>query len=235
MLGDIKRHLRSQVPELPQDSESISLQPSSVKEGAQDIAIIYTMLKKISDDMGGIEEICRTTASVESKLSALITRIDDVEKRVEFLEEKEKDWQANLPATKCDLDQLREKVEDMENRSRRNNLRFIGISEGKESGNMIKFMGELISTFVDASEQWIEIERAHRVFGPRPNPEDRPRPIQVRFLKSMDRDSVLRAAREKGEIHFEGRRIQVFPDFARTTQLKRDKFRECRKSFMLVG
>lgn len=143
MLGDIKRHLRSQVPELPQDSESISLQPSSVKEGAQDIAIIYTMLKKISDDMGGIEEICRTTASVESKLSALIMRIDDVEKRVEFLEEKEKDWQANLPATKCDLDQLREKVEDMENRSRRNNLRFIGISEGKESGNMIKFMGDL--------------------------------------------------------------------------------------------
>lgn len=58
MLGDIKRHLRSQVPELPQDSESISLQPSSVKEGAQDIANIYTMLKKISDDMGGIEEIC---------------------------------------------------------------------------------------------------------------------------------------------------------------------------------
>ncbi|KAL1282277.1 hypothetical protein QQF64_001080 [Cirrhinus molitorella] len=46
-----------------------------------------------------------------------------------------------------------------------------------------------------------EIERAHRVF-PRPNPEDRPRPILVRFMRSGDGDAILRAAREKGEIQY---------------------------------
>ncbi|KAL0195044.1 hypothetical protein M9458_008616, partial [Cirrhinus mrigala] len=214
-LGDIKRHLRSQASEQPPEGETVSPQPGPENEMSQDIANIYTMLKKISDDMGGIEDIRRTTTSVESKLSALITRIDDVEKRVEFLKETENERQRNPSASKCELDQLKDKVEDMENRNRQNNLRVIGVSEGKEGGNMMRYMGDLISTVFDTSGRQMEIERAHRVFGSRPNPEDRPRPILVR---------------EKGEIQYEGNRIQIFPDFARATQLKREKFRECRRA-----
>ncbi|KAL0160094.1 hypothetical protein M9458_043819, partial [Cirrhinus mrigala] len=100
---------------------------------------------------------------------------------------------------------------------------------------MMRYMGDLISTVFDTSGWQMETERAHRVFGPRPNPEDRPRPILVRFLRSGDRDAVLRAAWEKGEIQYEGNRIQIFPDFARATQLKREKFRECRRALHARG
>ncbi|KAI2661168.1 LINE-1 type transposase domain-containing protein 1 [Labeo rohita] len=132
--------------------------------------------------------------------------------------ETENERQRNSPASKCELDQLKDKVEDMENRNRQNNLRVIGVSEGKEGGNMMT-----------------EIERAHRDFGPRPNPEDRPMPILVRFLRSGDHDTVLRAAWEKGEIQYEGNRILIFPDFARVTQLKREKFREGRRALHAQG
>ncbi|KAL0159751.1 hypothetical protein M9458_043476, partial [Cirrhinus mrigala] len=131
--------------------ETVSPQPGPENEMSQDIANIYTMLKKISDDMGGIEDIRRTTNSVESKLSALIAQIDDDEKHVEFLEETENERQRNPPASKCELDQLKDKVEDMENRNRRNNLCVIGVSEGKEGGNMMRYMGDLISTVFDTS------------------------------------------------------------------------------------
>ncbi|RXN04229.1 hypothetical protein ROHU_006287 [Labeo rohita] len=119
-LGDIKRHLRSQASEQPPEGKTVSPQLGPENEMSQDIANIYTMLKKISDDMGGIEDICRTTTSVESKLSALITQIGDVEKRVEFLKETENEQQRNPPASTCELNQLKDKVEDMENRNRRN-------------------------------------------------------------------------------------------------------------------
>lgn len=51
----------------------------------QDISNIYSVQStkistKISVDLGGLAEIrSRTTASVETKLSALITRLDNVE------------------------------------------------------------------------------------------------------------------------------------------------------------
>lgn len=53
---------------------------------------------------------------VEAKLSALITRLDEAEKRVEFLEGAEKELQTNPPATKAELELIWDKIEDMENR-----------------------------------------------------------------------------------------------------------------------
>lgn len=93
--------------------------------------------------------IRHTTASVESKLSTLITRIDVVEKRVEYLEAAEKEREANPLATKTDIHLLWEKIEHMENRSRHNNVRFIGIPEGKEGGDAVKFLEELLPDILD--------------------------------------------------------------------------------------
>lgn len=75
-----------------------------------------------------------------------------------------------------------------------------------------------------------EIERAHRAPTPRQNPGERPRTILVRFLQSGDREMVLRAARSKEELLREGKRIVIFPDFARAKQVKRERLRECKKA-----
>ncbi|RXN10108.1 LINE-1 type transposase domain-containing 1 [Labeo rohita] len=231
--GDIKRHLRSHAPDASQDQDGRGLaDPEPATEpldGSHDIANIYTILTKISGDMDGIAEIRKTTASVEAKLSALITRLDEVEKRVEFLEGAEKELKANPPATKLELDQLWDKVEDMENRSRRNNIRIVGIPEGKEGQDTVRFLDGLIPNLIDSSGRQLEIERAHRSPSQRPSSTDRPRPILARFLRSADRDFVLRAARIKGNLSWENNNIMIFPDFARSTQLKRDRFKECKK------
>ncbi len=195
---------------------------------AQDISNIYSALTKISEDLGGLAEIRRTTASVESKLSSLITRMDDMEKRVEHLEMTEQEWQANPPASKTDIGQIWDKLEDMENRSRRNNVHFIGFPEGKEGGDMVRFLEDLLPNLLNI-EGRREIERAHRVAGQRPAAGDRPRPILARFLRSSDRDAVLRAARNKGKLSWGNTTVMVFPDYSRATQLKRDKFKECKK------
>lgn len=230
--GDIKRHLRSQGAETIQEQDGGDVTgttgESQRHDISQDIGNIYAALTKISSDMEGLAEIRRTTASVETKLSNLITRFDDVEKRVEYLESVEKDWQANPPASKTEVALLWEKLEDMENRSRRNNVRFIGFPEGKEGGDVAKFLEELIPQLLDIEGKH-EIERAHRAINQQPRPGDRPRPILAKFLRSSDRDLVLRAARNKGKLSWENNNIMLFPDFSRATQMKRDKFKECKK------
>lgn len=123
--GDIKRLLRSQGADAVSQDQDGANEP--VQQQAGDLAKysyisnIYSTLTKISGDLGELAEIRCATASVASKLSSLITRLDDVEKRVEYLEATEQEWQANLPASKADVGRIWDKLEDMENRSRRNN------------------------------------------------------------------------------------------------------------------
>ncbi len=203
---------------------------------AQDIANIFAMLQKMSTDLASLEDIHRTTVSVEGKLSSLISRMSEVEKRVEWLEDTDKNMKASLEAspiaTKAEVDDLRDKLEDLENRSRRNNAQLVGVPEGKEAGDMVTFLQRLLKSVLgwDDAMDPPEIERAHRAPAPRPNPGERPRTILIRFLRWADRELVLCAARSKSELRWEDEHIMIFLDFARATQLKRDKFRECKKA-----
>lgn len=106
--GDIKRLLRSQGADaVLQDQDGANEPVQQQASGlAKDISNIYSTLTKISGDLGELAEIRRTMVSVESKLSSLITRLDDVEKRVEYLEATEQEWQANPPASKTDVGQI---------------------------------------------------------------------------------------------------------------------------------
>ncbi|KAK7930689.1 hypothetical protein WMY93_007084 [Mugilogobius chulae] len=175
-----------------------------------------------------IEDIKRTTASTEEKLTALMDRLSDVEARLEFLESAETDRQNNPLATKEDLKLLWDKIEDMENRSRRNNVRFVGIPEGKEREKPAEFIEKLLANLL-GMEKRCEVERAHRVPTQQPPPGSKPRTILARFLKSSDRDLVLRTARMKKELIWESHRIMLFPDYSRATQQRRDKFKDCKK------
>lgn len=172
--GDIKKHLRSQPPH--RDGDGNGAEGSEATQVGQDIANIFAALQKISSDLAGLEEIRRSTASVEGKLSALISRMVEVEKRVEWLEDADKKMRASLEAnplaTKADIDDLRDKLEELENRNRRNNLRFVGVPEGKESGDMVAFIQNLLASILDWDDmvQPPEIDRAHRAPTPRPNP-----------------------------------------------------------------
>lgn len=55
-------------------------------------------------------------------------------------EKKQAAPEANPVATRTEMDEPWDKFEDLENRSKRNNLCFAGVPEGKESGDMTVFM-----------------------------------------------------------------------------------------------
>lgn len=103
-------------------------------------------------------------------------RISDVEARVDFLEANDRDLQSNPPTRKAEIEVVRDKLMDMEDRSRRNNLRFVGIQEGSEGTDMEAFLEEILPQLLGIPTQShsCDIERAHRAHVPRPQLNDRP-------------------------------------------------------------
>ncbi|ROL42539.1 hypothetical protein DPX16_13946 [Anabarilius grahami] len=71
------------------------------------------------------------------------------------------------------------KVNDLEGRSRRLNLKFVGIKEGAEQGHPTTFITELIAMLFgqDKFPKPVKVDRAHRSLRPKPSDDERPRPI----------------------------------------------------------
>ena len=130
---------------------------------------------------------------------------------------------------KSEIKELEDKVDDLENRSRRNNLCFEGISESagenwQQTENKLK---ELISTYMPEVRDDVVIERAHGVGKTRPS-EAKPRKIVARFFNYKDRETILKA---KKNLH--GTNIFINEDYSDRVMKKRNdlmtKLKEARK------
>ena len=196
------------------------------------------MLQKISTEMEDFKAIKQTTASVEAKLSSLLTRVTEVEQRVSRLEDEaqvQKD-DPNPPVKKSDMQDVIDRLVSAEDRSRQNNLRFVGFVQGVEGKDTIGFLNRFLAQALGINPPLggFEIERAHRL-RVRPNPNARddetppPPTIIAAFLRYQDRQRILDAARERKQILWEGKQVMIFPDFSRETMTRRAAFKDCKK------
>lgn len=128
---------------------------------------------------------------------------------------------------KCDkrMETLWTRVEDLENRSRRNNIRMVGLKEGKEeTGKVAQYVESIISEGLGLSGNEFEIECTYRSLAPMPNTNEPPRTIMVPFLCSSARDRVLQVAKEKRGIEWEGCKLSFFEYLTRELVVKRRAF-----------
>ncbi|KAJ1088717.1 hypothetical protein NDU88_001873 [Pleurodeles waltl] len=111
---------------------------------------------------------------------------------------------------------LKNRVEQMENYSRRNNLKLLKVPEGAEGSDLKAFVVSLIKSAVDLEETEDEIgkdiQRIHRdPFKLRTN-SSRPRKILINFLSYQMKEKILsRALKQKSlrvkDIEFEIRAL----------------------------
>lgn len=132
---------------------------------------------------------------------------------------------------------IQAKNEDLEARSRRNNLRITGLPESTNMGQCKTYIENLIKEIIgheNLSSLFI-IEWAHRSLVAKPIPGATPRPIIARVLNYRDRDNILRMAREKGTINFQGNSISFFPDFTVAVQAARREYGAVKKFLQSEG
>lgn len=134
---------------------------------------------------------------------------------------------------------LLERVDDLENRSRRSNLRIINIPEGSEKDqDPTKFVSDLLMgvTGPGVFNYPPEIERAHRSLGPRPGDVGavKPRAFIVKFLRFQDKEKVLRWARQH-KLDYRGSELRVYPDISAALAKKRAAFNAVKNSLCRKG
>lgn len=202
--------------------------------------MLATLLREIQDGNKGLSmkidkksaELHSSIDDLKSSMNDLLLRTTEAEMRISTVEDTVARHDQVLIELQKDNAYLKNKVDQMENQSRRSNIRVVGLKEDSEGRDPVRFFTQWIPDVLGIINftKPLEIERAHRTSAPKPRPEEPPRAVLVRFLRFQDREKILQLARAKGDITFDGKRVSLFPDMSADLARRRKQFRPAAKA-----
>ncbi|KAJ1135341.1 hypothetical protein NDU88_001781 [Pleurodeles waltl] len=114
-----------------------------------------------------------------------------------------------------DLLYLRSKLTDMEDRSRRDNIRIHGIPENKEGPDIQAFLSSTLPRLTSLDfDPPIEFQRAHRISPKRSDNPARPRPIIACLLRHNRTRQILQVACNHGPFWIDQYDIRITADYS---------------------
>lgn len=117
---------------------------------------------------------------------------------------------------------LSEKCEDLEGRSRRNNIRLIEVPEGLEGLRPTSFIAQLLRDILKLDETPL-LDRAHHSLRAKPKEGEAPRPFIIRVHYFHVRNEILRCAGEiswASPLLYKGKKTFIFPDYTMSVSKK---------------
>ncbi|KAA8578626.1 hypothetical protein FQN60_004509 [Etheostoma spectabile] len=117
------------------------------------------------------------------------------------------------------VEKLTGKCEDLEGRSRRHNIRIIGVPKGTKGPKPRDFIAGLRQEILSLGEKPL-IDRAHRTL-------QRPFVLRLHYFHTLE--DILRKAAEAKQLYHGGKRIQIFPDYPPAVARKRALFNGTRE------
>ncbi|XP_070388030.1 uncharacterized protein [Dermacentor albipictus] len=164
---------------------------------------ISQQLKEIAADIKEIKE---------SRLAKMDKKLDQLTK----LEEKVDSCQEQIANMNILIKDMQEKIDDLENRSRRNNLLIYGLPEVEGETPLILESAVNKNIIVDTLElKQVAIERIHRIGRGAPN---KVRPVILKLLDSRDKSSIL-----KRGYKLKGTGLSIAEDFSKRVRDTRRK------------
>lgn len=182
------------------------------------------------------DEVVAAMNEMQKKLSDCVGRVEQTEKRISNVEDEHVVMGTTVSRLEKENKALMDKVVDLETRSRRNNLRLVGVPEGDEGADTCGFLENWITDVLElnTSRSPLVIERAHRI-GPTRKPEEPPRTSIMCFLNYKQKDMVLRAARSKKDILYKNKRVRFYEDVATEVHKQQKKFGGVRQQLWKMG
>ncbi|KAJ1130760.1 hypothetical protein NDU88_009108 [Pleurodeles waltl] len=184
----------------------------------QEISAVGHKRKGMDSMMTSLTE---DTKSVRLDIAGFQSRVTTLEQRVTTVE-----MQAMLTS---DRDQellcLPSKVIDLKDRSRRDNVRFLGFLEEIEGADVQSFVKNTLPQLTDLTfDPPLEFQRAHRLGPKRREGTNHPRPIIACYLRHTQAPQPLQKARMQGPFRMNDLQIWMTADFSKETSERRKAF-----------
>ena len=164
-------------------------------------------------------------------LDKLSSRVEENTKQITETENRisdSEDCTATQENKLAELEQrvriLTDRAEDGMNRSGGDNIRIVGLKEGAEGNQAVKFFGTWLpdTLGLDTKQGSIKIDRAHRASCP--PKENYNRPIIIKLHSFSDKQPILAVVQEKGRITYQGDKIYIRQDLSAQVREARRQF-----------
>ncbi|KAJ1198811.1 hypothetical protein NDU88_002650 [Pleurodeles waltl] len=151
---------------------------------------------------------------VTVRVTGLEQRMGSLEMQINTSQEREQDFLY-----------LRSKLTDMEDRSRRDNIRLLGIPENEEGSDMQAFLSSILPKMTSLDfDPPLEFQRAHRIGPKRSDNSSRPRPIIACLLRHNQTRQILQVVRSHGPFRIDQHEIRISADYSKETNERRKAF-----------
>ncbi|XP_044146854.1 uncharacterized protein LOC122935155 [Bufo gargarizans] len=199
-------------------------QATGGEDDTDDLPISRSFLKELlsSSLASALEPLSSDLAAIKQDISQVGGRVETLEITQEAIIHHQSEVAQRFQAIQQRMNGLCNSLEDQENRGRRNNLRFRGIPETVDTGDIANTVVQIcMSLLGPESAHEVILERAHRALRPKPAPSAPPRDIICKFLSFPVKEAIILKARQSGKVSWDGQDIQIFQDLAQSTLDKR--------------
>ena len=191
--------------------------------------VMHGRIDKIMEDVNSLKHTAEFREDIfEKKLKDVRENIDKIKSEMlnqqQYLQRSSANGNDNSV-----INEIKSKLVDLENRSRRNNLRFEGIAEEDEEdwNKCEEKIKNIVKEKLDIDADNISIERAHRAGKKKDNKH---RVIIARFLDFKDKEKILKRANR-----LKNSGIYINEDFAEETMKKRADLLPLLKQYRAEG
>uniref|UniRef100_A0A3B3I1G2 L1 transposable element RRM domain-containing protein n=1 Tax=Oryzias latipes TaxID=8090 RepID=A0A3B3I1G2_ORYLA len=209
------------------DKEYASASPSLTLHAIK--ALLDEHCEKLSAELKSSFE------AIDSKLDQNKLLLDDHDQRISSLElatddlsQRVMDLENTCSSLREENAKLKAKAADLENRSRRQNVRILGLSEATESGNPTAFFSQLLQDLYrkEILPSFPEIVRAHRTLAPKPTTGKPLRPVILRLHRFQTKELLIREARRRGRFFYKGQHVRIVEDYSAEVASQRARYRD---------
>lgn len=174
------------------------------------------------------EEMHNTFSSFKEDLKTQSERLTSLETATSEWTTSLHSLEPTVVSLQKEITSLQAKCTDLECRSRRSNLRLVGIPEDLEGPQPTKFVADALMEIFDLPEPPL-LARAHRTLAPKPAEGSRPRAFVICFHRYDVKEDIWRKAIRGGQLKFREKSVFVFPDFPPEIAKKRAAYYEVKR------
>lgn len=187
-------------------------------------------LTEIQKLLAGMEEqiIANLSAQISSNHATNITKHDQtiqaIETAMNDFDERMATMESTLSCLAKENEQLKLKVDDLENKFRRCNIRITGIpeEEGKQPTSFIEsFLQKVFGA--QAFPRTVAVNRAHRL-AVQKRKVGAPRPFIACIHHFQMKQRIMQLARERGSLDYKGSEIHIYADYSAEVARRRATF-----------